>query len=342
MSHVKPSVAWLTTNRSCNFRCRWCYARGESFRPEMTMSLGLAERILAIICNLGIKKLLIIGGEPTLWEPLIAFNGICREKGVKTTLVTNAARFSSDRFWDAYLSSPNHKVGPSIKAHDSDSAGRLAGINNWEVVKSGLTRLVHKYQCGVSFVHSSYTRNRLLDMATFAKDCGANRIGISPCTPGFENGRPSTDGMLPLSLIIEDIVKNYDRLHDLMAGKLTFSPKTPLCLWPREFIETTEKRGQLNTGCQFQNRSGIVFGPMGELYACNSMSEFALGQIDTDYVDGDSLIRLLEREEVSKAYETVNSFPSERCVGCPKAKFCGGGCPLNWTVYDPKSSITGW
>lgn len=339
---IKPKIAWITTNRSCNFRCLWCYGRGENFDPDQTMSPELSLRLLAIIKQLSIKDLILIGGEPTIWKYLLEFNDQCRQREVKTTLVTNAHRFSSDDFWSKYLKTPNNRVSPSIKAFDDESAKKLAQITNLGMVRKGLRRILQKFDCGVSFVINSFVKDNLVDLAQFAKSCGASRISMSPCTPSFSCDEIDTAGMLTLQEIVEVVTSQYEHLNRLMEGRLTLSIKTPFCLWPKDFIRTIKERRQLHSGCQFQGRSGIVFGPQGELFACNSLSKFPIGEFDKDYNDAESLVSLLNSEQVTQNYDHINSYPSEKCIGCPQINSCGGGCPLIWTVYDAKTSIPGW
>lgn len=339
---VKPRIAWITTNRSCNFRCLWCYGRWENFDAGQTMSPDLALRLLPIIEQLGIKSIIVIGGEPTIWKHLLEFNRQCRQAGIQTTLVTNAYRFSNDEFWAEYMENPNDKVSPSIKAFDEESAKRLAQIPDLEIARKGLGRVLQKFDCGVSFVLNSFVKDDLVRLAQFARLCGAPRISISPCTPSFSCDEIDTTGMLTLQEIVEAITSQYQRLHELMEGKLALSIKTPLCLWPKDFIEMIKARKQLHSGCQFQGRSGVVFGPQGELLACNSMAKFPIGELDKDYTDAESLLSLLNSDQVTQSYDHINSYPSEKCIGCPQINSCGGGCPLIWTVYDAKTSIPGW
>ena len=339
---VRPKIAWFTTNQSCNLRCKWCYERGGNFDPHQTLSLNLALRLLGIIQELEIRDLIIIGGEPTLWSHLLEFNGRCRQVGIQTTLVTNAYKFSEDDFWTEYLKSPNDKVSPSVKAFDEPSMKRLVQVSGVDFIQKGLERLVQKYNCGVSFVFSSFVKHDMVSLAKFAKSCGAIRISVSPCTPSFSDNGVDPTGMVALKEMVEIVTSEYPHLHELMEGNITLSIKTPFCLWPKDFIDTLRKRGQLHSGCQFQGRSGIIFGPQGELLACNSMAKFPIGELDKDYSDAKSLISLLNSEEVVRNYDHINSYPSEKCIGCSQINSCGGGCPLMWTVYDATESIPGW
>ena len=182
---IKPRIAWITANRSCNFRCLWCYGRSEQFATDQTLNWDLALKLLQIIKQLEIRSLIMIGGEPTIWPHLLEFNRQCRQDEFETTLVTNAYRFSDDDYWAKYLENPNDKVSPSIKAFDEPSAKKLAKIPCIEKTRIGIGRLVQRYDCNVSFVFNSFIKNDLVAMAQFAKSCGVRRISISPCTPSF-------------------------------------------------------------------------------------------------------------------------------------------------------------
>ncbi len=341
MLTAKPKVAWITTNLSCNFRCKWCYARNQGFDGGKTMSLPLSLRLLSIIKDLEIKQIDLIGGEPTLWEPLLRFNRESRACGIKTTIVTNGERFSDDLFWSGYLKSPNDRVSPSIKAFDEESGKSLAHISNWQQLRLGLSRLASEFGCGASLVYNSFVRGKLLQLVTFARECGANSVSISPCTPSVGKRGPSTTGMIPIADLVTDIVSQYQKLHELMDGRMVLSLKTPLCVWPRDFISLLMERRQLCTGCQFQNRTGVIFDPAGNLLACNGMSEFPTGEIDQDFHDANSLLRLLNSEEVSTNHDRINSYPSNRCIDCEHKDYCGGGCPLMWTVFDAQTLVPG-
>ena len=55
-------------NRSCNYRCPYCYAAGkfdhEALTPEM------AESAIRQVADLGARKIVVLGGEPLLCKNL--------------------------------------------------------------------------------------------------------------------------------------------------------------------------------------------------------------------------------------------------------------------------------
>ena len=337
-----PTIASFTVNRSCNFRCKWCYGKGAHFDSEQTLTMELALRLLNIVKEMGVRRIILIGGEPTLWNPLMEFNIRCREIGIKTSMVTNAYRFGDDTYWNEYIKNPNGRVEASLKAFDSVSARELAEIKDFEVLKIGLRRVTEYLGSGVSFVWNSFVADDMVSLARVAHECGATKILISPCTPSFSGEKVDTVGMLPLKDLVVKIVSQYDQINTLFAGKFTFTIKTPFCIWPKEFIEKLKERKQLQTTCQFQHQSGIIFDPKGQVMACNRMADFPFGMIDVDYSDATSLVNLFNSNDVVSSYNQINSYPSELCIGCSQEPVCRGGCPLMWSVYNAKESIVGW
>lgn len=150
----KPVVAWLTVNRSCNLRCSWCYAAATNYVAESAMSEHLCEKLIHIATQIGVKNFTILGGEPTLWKPLLNTIRSIRDAGARSTVVSNGIRFSDDRFWGNFIENPCDKVGLSVKAHDFDSFKTATGSGSFSKAQIGLSRVIDHYKCGVSLVYS--------------------------------------------------------------------------------------------------------------------------------------------------------------------------------------------
>ena len=68
MNSKKPSTVWLTLNRKCNNNCSWCYAQ----RAEKEeMDFKKAKMCIGNLAALGIKNIVLIGGEPTIYPQII-------------------------------------------------------------------------------------------------------------------------------------------------------------------------------------------------------------------------------------------------------------------------------
>lgn len=339
---MSPNGAWITVNRKCNLRCKWCYAEGTEYNKDSEMSLGFAKEIILLIKSLNIKNVIIIGGEPTLWPHLIEFNQFCKSLDIKTTLVTNAIKFSEDLFWGAYNQNPNTRVGISIKAYDILSFKKACGSSSLNRVELGIKRSAELFgKFGVSFVYNSFIKDNLINTAKFAMENGAKNVSISPCIPTFNGDSVEDKYSIEIDEFISDFMRDYKILSDITKGKLYLSMKIPFCLWPKAFIEELLFKKQISSICQVRKKSGIIFDTDGKLLMCNNLFSYPIGYHKKDFVDKNSIISLLNSPRIVSYYDRINSYPSQKCINCSKYQICAGGCPLIWSIYDPKI-IKGW
>ena len=339
---IIPRVAWLTVNRNCNFRCVWCYAKGTSYNIEEEMSLELAKKLTMLVIEAGVKQINIIGGEPTLWKPLLEFNRFCKNLEVKITLVTNAMRFSDDTFWEKYQESPNDSIGISLKAHNKMSLKSIAGITDFEKMKLGIKRGVNLNEGGVQVVYNTLNVDDLVNVALFAKECDARWLGIGFCTPAIDKIKADGKYMIRPSLLVSNILENYEELSKITNGKINFSMKLPLCLWPEDFINTLVQKKQIMAVCQLQKRSGVIFSENGDLTLCNSLFDYPIAKYGKEFVDGPGLLKFLNTQDVFGFYDRLNKYPSDKCIDCKMYEYCGGGCVMYWTVYNARQVIKGY
>ena len=336
---IKPKGAWLNVNRRCNFRCKWCYGQGTDFDAEKEMTLPFATEMAELLANAGVKKLIIIGGEPTLWEPLTEFNAICHSLGLETTVVTNALRFSDDAFWEKYIKSPSTVVNISLKAGSYEQLLEVAGVRCHESVEKALRRTLEHFDTGVGITYNSFYVNNLTEMAEFAMKCGARFLKVDFCTPVFIEGEPSDTFVVEPHQTAANIVRDYPKLDEITGGRLGFEMSVPLCLWPEGFIAELKAKGQIGSVCSVVKREGIVISHDGQLLMCNELFDFPMGRYGVDFQDGDSSIRLLNSEEISGYYNQISRYPSNACQECLWYADCGGGCPLRWAVYQPEQIV---
>lgn len=112
----KPQVAWLNVNQACNMRCKWCYCEANDYDPHKDMPLETAIELVNIATDAGVTHFNIIGGEPTLWSHLFTTFDHIRSNGATVGLITNAARFGDDDFWDKYKANPADRISISVKS----------------------------------------------------------------------------------------------------------------------------------------------------------------------------------------------------------------------------------
>ena len=60
--------AEIEFNRSCNYRCPYCYAAGSY--EKCALEPEIAEQVIRDVAKLGARKIVILGGEPLLCKEL--------------------------------------------------------------------------------------------------------------------------------------------------------------------------------------------------------------------------------------------------------------------------------
>jgi len=333
-------TAWITVNRACNLRCQWCYGTDSGFTSGADMNYKIAENIVFLLKEAGITNIVIIGGEPTLWKDLFRFNDLCNRLLIKTNLVTNAYEFRSEHFWREYLKHSNTYVSLSLKAYDQQSNLLITKNKDFDGLKDGIRRVTSKYNNQVSVVYNTLVEGHLVEMVSVASSLGSSNVNISLCTPMLKNGKFVAPFTVSYDKTVLEISTNYKKLVDITKGNITFSLKTPLCVWPKDFINDIIAQKQLSTVCQFQQRSGVVFDTYGNVVLCNSMFENPVGKYGEDFVDSKSFLALLNSEKVDIIYKHINSYPSKTCIDCDLFPRCRGGCPIMWTVYNAEEVIS--
>lgn len=339
---VEPRNAWLTLNRVCNLRCPWCYAQGVKFSKKNDMSLERAISLVELIVSLGVTDITLIGGEPTLWPHLLELNEYISARGLTSGIVTNAYRFGDKEFWASYLEHPNNEVGISIKAWDAKSAASIVRSRHHDQLVIGLKRVIGRIKCGVSFVVNKTCVDHLTDVASFVMGCGAKMLAMNPCVPVINNGKPDSTWVVPHEEIVEKVVIAYPRLVEITEDRLGFEMMLPLCIWPKDFIDTLKRKGQIGTSCQIHFRSAVIFDYEGNVSICNGLFDYPVGQFGRDFTNKETLLSLLNSTEVLEMYDQITSYPCEKCTTCPVWEDCGGGCPMYWTQFNPREIIKGW
>lgn len=336
----KFKTAWLTVNRSCNLRCSWCYGTSSGFKSSSDMDYEVAMNIVLLLKDTGIKTLVIIGGEPTIWKHLFQLNDLCNDLGIRTSLITNALKFHSENFWLDYLKHPNTHMEISLKAFDEQCGLIVTGRKNYfRDAKIGIQRIISKFKTPINIVYSTLIENNLLKMVSTAVELGASFVDVCICKPFSINNKFIAPFTVTFDKMVTEISNDYEKMVEITKGKLSFALNTPLCIWPEFFIQDVIAKKRIGTGCQFQHRSGVVFDTDGSIFLCNSMSDCHVGRYGIDFIQSESLFSLLNSEKVNAIYNHINSYPSKKCMNCDLFPNCRGGCPLMWTVYKAEDIV---
>ncbi|MBU1413956.1 SPASM domain-containing protein, partial [Myxococcota bacterium] len=300
------------------------------------------KKLATLLKDCNVRRLIIIGGEPTLWSHLFEFNEFCKQIGLKTQMVTNALRFSDNSFWNEYQERPNDLIGVSLKGYDARSYKEVTGISDFTSVSSGLKRALNFFECGISTVYSSADGSELVKTAHFAKEVGANYLSVGLCTPSITKEGISGKFLAKPTDVVSGIVNYYQEVTSIMGDKMGFSMKLPLCLLPNDFLELLISKKQISTLCQLRHKTGLIFGVDGEVIVCNTLYDYPIGKFGKDFTTKNGLMKFLNSPTISGYYDKLNNYPSEKCISCKRYSTCGGGCPMFWSYYKADEVITGF
>lgn len=185
----------------CNLRCVWCDTPYASWHPEgPTMTIAqIADAVEAA----GIDHVVLTGGEPMLFEPIVMLSHALKDKG-HTITVETAGTIYRDLPCDLMSISP--KLANSVpvenaawrKRHDAD---RL----NFEVLQA----LIHRYRHQLKFVVNPESGDDLAEIERVLDRIG----GIDPsCVLLMPEGTDSETLHRRAGMLVQPVMKRNWRL----------------------------------------------------------------------------------------------------------------------------------
>jgi len=87
--------AEIEFNRSCNYRCPYCYAAGQ--HTDYALEPEVARTVIKDVAKLGARKIVILGGEPLLCKQLNEYIELAESLGMGSEIFTNAALIDRER-----------------------------------------------------------------------------------------------------------------------------------------------------------------------------------------------------------------------------------------------------
>lgn len=123
----------------CNFSCPYCYVpKPDYFRDELT--LDEIRDVISQAQELGAHKIIILGGEPTIYPDLKTIIAYIRGRGLEVELFTNGT--GVDEEMAAFLFANRIRVVLKMNTFDPDLQDRLSGKKGaYQIIHSALAAL---------------------------------------------------------------------------------------------------------------------------------------------------------------------------------------------------------
>ncbi|MCD6523619.1 MAG: GTP 3',8-cyclase MoaA [Thermococcus sp.] len=162
----------ISLTQKCNFRCFFCHREGQRFLAKNEMTPEEIERIVRIASRLGIRKVKLTGGEPTVREDILEIVRRIKPYVIDLSMTTNGSRLKE-------LAKPLAKAGldrvnVSLHSLNPEVYRRITGVDMLEIVLEGIEEAV-KYLSPVKLnmtVMKGLNDGEIWDMVEFAAKTG--------------------------------------------------------------------------------------------------------------------------------------------------------------------------
>jgi len=158
----------ISLTQDCNYRCFFCHREGQRFLAKNEMTPEEIERLVRIASRLGVRKVKLTGGEPTVREDILEIVRRIKPYVVDLSMTTNGSRLKelAKPLAEAGLD----RVNVSLHSLKPDVYRRITGVDMLETVLEGIEEAV-KYLSPVKLnmtVMKGLNDGEIWDMVDFA------------------------------------------------------------------------------------------------------------------------------------------------------------------------------
>ena len=328
---IYPKTAWLTTNKSCNNRCSWCYASQSNFSDDF-MDIEKLYKLVDILCKNNIKNIVFIGGEPSIYKHLLQAVKYIADKQVRMSMATNGIRFSDKSFAQQIVDSGLHNFNISLKGstpeeyyQNTRSLGFKKSIQGYQNLKSLGANVK------LSYVLGDQTETEILKLKDFLIKYSLDNIVFQLYKPSASDGKD-----VPDMKIIAQTCKTAFEIFKQTDLHYAFEISIPLCLFDKAFLQELIERKIIQTCCHIRKGAGIIFDSNFDILPCN---HFVQSPLNREPVPFDNIIDFWNSSICMQFRDTINTYPSKKCINCNLWENCGGGCILRWFHLNPEDFI---
>ncbi|MBR6869584.1 MAG: radical SAM protein [Bacteroidales bacterium] len=287
-------IAWITVNRQCNLRCSWCYVGFDGKAGPPSMDRLLLHELIDLCADGGTRKIVFIGGEPTVYPYLLEGIQHCRKRSLHTEITTNGVRLADPSFVDELVEAGLDSVMISLKGSDREGFKKTTGKDAFHAVVAALkTVSASILRLNVSAVLTTAFVNHLETITPTLAECGVKKIVFSFLKEFGE------DDAAFLSENSPDII--FPLLYTKVLSSASTFAQLDWCIescipvfgWEELFDGFF--KGRFHHSCQRAKNAPLSFDTAGRLLYCNALPRLYYGLYGTDFSDYEQLSRYLRQ-----------------------------------------------
>jgi radical SAM protein with 4Fe4S-binding SPASM domain len=337
-------LAWISLTYQCNNKCVWCYASSNDTPTIENKQLNpqVEEGVVHLISQLGIPRVTLIGGEPSLYPYLERIIRRFKENKIQVGIVTNGRRFKDMSFLKKLKTAGLQNVTFSIEGSNSEYHDRTTQIEG--SLKEALVGLENAQMEGLRVsTNTLISKLSICDLEnTFlmlfergVRDMGYNICGV--CTSNDRNNQYLVSPIKAISAFEKVFLFSKSK-----GAKARLVTPMPHCNFDENLLNQLRDEHAIASGpCQLIHGKNFVLDYNGDIVPCTHLTGHPLFNIF-------SRQGVMSKEEFIGAYNSagpfefrqkMNRYPTQKCDGCLHE--CSGGCPLFWIKFDPDREIKG-
>ncbi len=337
-SEIKPNIAWIELTTFCNNNCNWCYSKCSDVQGEI-LSFPKLQLILKFLSAIDCKKIVFIGGEPTLYPDILEAIHLAVSEENEVTIVTNG-RLLTNSFLDKVgCSKKSLSFTVSLHGHRKNIHEKeTCSLGSYVETIAGIENCIDRGFYVAT--NTTVTKKNVQTVPMLIKWANSKKlpsIGIGLGLPSFckkiENNEVQEDLLLPsefahiLDSYVPAIISSDLRLHITIP--------IPICFFS-EKIKKIIKEGKIRTNrCHMFSGTGIVINVKGEICPCTHLSAFSLQNVFA--LENKNVFLDFWNNSMEKIRTQIRKYPNSFCVDCSSNFQCLGGCPLLWKYSNPSS-----
>lgn len=296
----RPLRIYLDVTNSCPLNCIHCFANAKEMNSN-EFALSELKNLILQITEMGVKNLIISGGEPLSRADIFDFLSFCSDRTLNTTLLTNGILIDFAK--SKVLNDLNTEVRVSIDGISKQNHDYIRGKGNFETVLQALNNLKRAKikKLSIHFTVNRTNINDILLLPYFLNKMSIRDVVISSIKPvGRALEHPEI--LIEPSLVL--LVK--ERLNTIYKNKLINFHKYEDKNWeglgcPAAYTKCGITAEGRITPCIF----------LGKDFEGGNVRDFSLQYLWSN----DTMLTKLR-----------NLFPRSSCSQCSEINIFNGGC----------------
>ena len=319
-----PLEVYFDYSSQCNLRCPGCY--NSKHLNNTSFSCDNIQRVIAEMYDLGMMRLHLAGGEPTMdYEKLKVYMTTAKDYGIVTSLATNGTLLS-DRVCTLLMNSNMLAVSVSLDGwNDEMNVIRRGGkADNFGIIVDGIKRLVEKKVelavdteiCLKPTYETKVDAEYFEKMICFSIDLGVDKIKFA--NPERSLNHESKHYQ-------QEVNRYYENMLSIALLQKKYQDRIKITNITNPVVSCGQIGIPGNKGC-IGSQELIAINPDGRITPC-LMNDTVLG----NYYNYPSLKTFFDESAELKEYRK-SIIPNQICGGCEIYLQCRGGCQVRKIV----------